>query len=107
MKKNRPGIKVSVLCQAGDIAKLEKILFRETATLGIRRWLASRHKLDRRPHDVETQWGRIAGKLATLDDGSTSFSPEYESCRKVAETSNVPLKQIYEEARNAWRNAEG
>ncbi len=107
MKKNRPGVKVSVLCRAGDIAKLEKILFRETATLGIRRWLASRHKLDRRPHDVETQWGKIAGKLATLADGSTSFSPEYESCRKVAETSNVPLKQIYDEARNAWRNAEG
>jgi uncharacterized protein (TIGR00299 family) protein len=107
MKKNRPGTKVSVLCQAGDIAKLEKILFRETATLGIRRWLASRHKLDRRPHDVETQWGRIAGKLATLADGSTSFSPEYESCRKVAETSNVPLKQIYDDARNAWRKAEG
>lgn len=106
MKKNRPGVKVSVLCQAGDIAKLEKIFFRETATLGIRRWLASRHKLDRRPHDVETQWGRIAGKLATLADGSTSFSPEYESCRKVAETSNVPLKQIYDEARNAWRKGE-
>lgn len=102
MKKNRPGIKISVLCQASDIGKLEKILFRETATLGIRRWPASRHKLDRRPHDVETQWGRIAGKLATLSDGSTSFSPEYESCRKVAETSNVPLKQIYDAARNAW-----
>ncbi|NRB33108.1 MAG: DUF111 family protein, partial [Rhizobiaceae bacterium] len=40
-------------------------VIRETATLGIRRWLASRHKLDRRPHDVETQWGQIAGKLAT------------------------------------------
>ena len=106
MKKNRPGVKVSVLCQAGDIVKLEKILFRETATLGIRRWLASRHKLDRRPFDVDTQWGKIAGKLATLADGSTSFSPEYESCRKVAETSNVPLKQIYDEARNAWRKAE-
>ncbi|MDP6720223.1 MAG: nickel pincer cofactor biosynthesis protein LarC, partial [Pirellulaceae bacterium] len=103
MKKNRPGVKITVLCQAGDIAKLERILFRETATLGIRRWSASRHKLDRRPHDVETQWGRIEGKLATLSDGGTSFSPEYESCRKVAAASNVPLKQIYDEARNAWR----
>lgn len=107
MKKNRPGIKISVLCQAGDIAKLERILFRETATLGIRRWPASRHKLERRAHDIETQWGRIEGKLATLADGSTSFSPEYESCRKVAEASNVPLKQIYDEVRDAWRKAEG
>ncbi|MDP6469134.1 MAG: nickel pincer cofactor biosynthesis protein LarC [Pirellulaceae bacterium] len=106
MKKNRPGVKITVLCQAGDIAKLERILFRETATLGIRRWSASRHKLDRRPHDVETQWGRIEGKLATLSDGGTSFSPEYESCRKVAAASNVPLKQIYDEARNAWRKAD-
>ena len=106
MKKNRPGVKITVLCQAGDIAKLERILFRETATLGIRRWSASRHKLDRCPHDVETQWGRIEGKLATLSDGGTSFSPEYESCRKVAAASNVPLKQIYDEARNAWRKAD-
>src|SRR5690606_16858044 len=56
MKKNRPGVKLSVLCQAADVTKLEKIIFKETGTLGVRRWAASRHKLERTEHEVETPW---------------------------------------------------
>ncbi len=104
MKKNRPGMKLSVLCDASLIKKLEKIIFRETSTLGIRRWPASRHKLERRQHIVETQFGNVEGKLAILADGSTSFSPEYESCRRIAEEKNVALKDVYEEARRAYRS---
>ena len=102
MKKNRPGVKLSVLCSASLIKKLEKVIFRETSTLGIRRWPVSRHKLDRRPHAVETDFGSVDGKLAVLADGSTSFSPEYESCRQVAEDKSVALKDIYEAARRAF-----
>ena len=104
MKKNRPGVKLSVLCDAGVIKKLEKIIFRETSTLGVRRWPASRHKLERRRHDVETPYGMVVGKLAVLSDGSTSFSPEYESCRQIAEDKGVALKDVYEEARRAYRD---
>jgi hypothetical protein len=102
MKKGRPGVMLSVLCRPGDIAKLEKIVFRETTTLGIRRWPASRHKLDRRPHSVETEFGPIEGKLAFFSEGGESFSPEYEACRRVAEEKGVPLKDIYEAARKAY-----
>ncbi|MCA9221115.1 MAG: nickel pincer cofactor biosynthesis protein LarC [Pirellulaceae bacterium] len=102
MKKNRPGVKLTVLCQADRLAKLERIIFRETATLGIRRWLASRHKLERRPHTVETTWGAVEGKLALLGDDSVSFSPEFESCRRIAEQHQVPLKDVYEAARSAF-----
>jgi uncharacterized protein (TIGR00299 family) protein len=103
MKKNRPGMKLSVLCESSLIKKLEKIIFRETSTLGIRRWPASRHKLERRQHHVETQYGSVEGKLAILADGGTSFSPEYESCRQIAEDKNVALKDVYDEARRAYR----
>jgi hypothetical protein len=95
-------MKLSVLCDGSMIKKLEKIIFRETATLGIRRWPASRHKLERRQHIVETQYGSVVGKLAILADGSTSFSPEYESCREIAEDKKVALKDVYEEARRAY-----
>jgi uncharacterized protein (TIGR00299 family) protein len=98
MKKNRPGVLLSVLATADLTAKLEKIIFRETGTLGIRRWAASRHKLDRREHTVETPLGAIQGKLAVLPDGSPSFSPEFESCRRLAVENNLPLKDIYEAA---------
>ncbi|MDA1052051.1 MAG: nickel pincer cofactor biosynthesis protein LarC [Planctomycetota bacterium] len=102
MKKNRPGMKLSVLCESSHIKKLEKIIFRETSTLGIRRWPASRHKLERRQHIVETQFGSVEGKIAILADGSTSFSPEYESCRQIAEDKKVALKDVYDEARRAY-----
>ena len=72
MKKNRPGVLLSVLAPAELIAKIEKIIFRETSTLGIRRWQACRHKLERRPHTVETPLGPIEGKLAVLPDGGHS-----------------------------------
>lgn len=101
MKKNRPGVLLSVLCQAAAIAKLEKIVFRETTTLGIRRWPVSRHKLQRQAHEVPTPWGPIAGKLAWFE-GTVSFSPEYESCRAAAAAHSVPLKDVYEAARKAF-----
>ncbi len=106
MKKNRPAIKLTVLCEADKIANLERILFRETTTLGVRRWLASRHKLERRIHTVETELGQITGKLATLADGTISFSPEYESCKEIAVEKKKPLKDVYEMARKAFNTSE-
>ncbi len=102
MKKNRPGVTLTVLCQAAAIPKLEKIIFRETSTLGIRRWPVSRHKLERQPHTVETIWGPIDGKLAWIAGSPPSFSPEFESCRQVAEQHGVPLKDVYEAAQKAF-----
>jgi pyridinium-3,5-bisthiocarboxylic acid mononucleotide nickel chelatase len=104
MKKNRPGMKLSVLCENDSIKKLEKIIFRETATLGVRRWPVSRHKLERRQHIVETSFGAVEGKLAILSDGSESFSPEYESCRVIADEKKVALKDVYEQARRAYHD---
>jgi uncharacterized protein (TIGR00299 family) protein len=102
MKKNRPGVLLSVLCSADLVAKCEKIMFRETNTLGVRRWQACRHKLERRPHSVETTFGPIEGKLAVLPDGGVSFSPEFEACRRIATEKNVPLKDVYEAAMRAY-----
>jgi uncharacterized protein (TIGR00299 family) protein len=104
MKKNRPGVLLSVLAPAETIAKLEKIIFRETGTLGIRRWQACRHKLERRSHTIETPLGPIEGKLAVLPDGGLSFSPEFEACRRLATEKNLPLKDIYEAAMRAYRS---
>jgi uncharacterized protein (TIGR00299 family) protein len=102
MKKNRPGVKLTVLCQAADAARLEKIIFRETATLGVRRWPASRHKLERAPHTVETAFGPIQGKLGWITGEAPSFSPEYEACARAASEKQAPLRAVYEAARQAY-----
>jgi hypothetical protein len=103
MKKNRPGVTLSVLCQADRIAEAESILFRETTTLGVRRWMVQRHRLRREVHRVETPWGPIEGMLAWLDQRTARFSPEFEACRRVAEQHGVPLKAVFDAAQQAFR----
>ena len=105
MKKNRPGVTLSVLCEPAKIEKLEKILFRETTTLGVRRWPVSRHKLERKPHQVQTLWGAVAGKLGWIAGQPPSFSPEFESCSQIAQQHNVPLKDVYEAAQKAFEGS--
>ncbi|HEX4142726.1 MAG TPA: nickel pincer cofactor biosynthesis protein LarC [Pirellulales bacterium] len=105
MKKNRPGVLLSVICHAAEADRLEAILFRETTTLGVRRAEMARHILRREPHLVATPWGQVAGVLAWLDDAPPRFSPEFESCRRLAEAQNVPLTEIYEAARQAYQKS--
>jgi uncharacterized protein (TIGR00299 family) protein len=105
MKKNRPGVVVSVLCEPMAVDNVESILFAETTTLGVRRWPVSRRKLDRRAHRVATPWGAVEGKLAVMPGHSPVFSPEFESCRQVAIEHRVPLRVVMEAARRAFEAA--
>ena len=80
MKKNRPGVMISALCEETKIATLEDILFRETATLGIRRYSVARHKLARESVVVASRFGPIRGKIASIDGRPPVFSPEHDDC---------------------------
>jgi pyridinium-3,5-bisthiocarboxylic acid mononucleotide nickel chelatase len=104
MKKNRPGVVITVLSPPDKLNKLEKILFKELGTLGVRRWLCARHKLDRRQHSVTTPWGEIEGKLASLPEGGVSFSPEFEACKRIAAEKGVPLREVHEAALKAFQS---
>lgn len=101
MKKNRPAVKLTVLCRTEQIAAVESVLFSETTTLGVRRWPATRQVLPRQPHQVESPWGKIDGKVCWVE-GKPRFSPEYESCREAAQTHRVPLQTVYETAIRAF-----
>lgn len=102
MKKNRPAVLLTVLAPEGAVASVELILFRETATLGIRRYQASRHKLQRRSESVETPWGTVQGKLSWRDGAKAAFSPEYEDCARIARERGVPLREVYRQAERAY-----
>jgi uncharacterized protein (TIGR00299 family) protein len=102
MKKNRPGVLLSVLCEVADAERLEGILFTETTTLGVRRAVVSRRKLARQALEVSNVWGKVVGVVATLPSGEQRFSPEYESCRRLAESADVPLHNVYEAATAAF-----
>ena len=103
MKKNRPGVMISVLCDEAKIPAMEEILFRETSTLGIRRYPVSRHKLKRKAIEVPTRFGAIKGKLGWVEGRPPAFSPEYEDCARVASVQGVPLREVYDAAHAAYR----
>ena len=102
MKKNRPGVKLSILCRGETIPAMETIVFRETGTLGIRRWSTARHVLPREIRQVITAWGPVDGKIGRLDDGSVEFAPEYDSCRRIALEQKLPLREVYAAAQQAF-----
>ena len=101
MKKNRPGVLLSLLCAEGDADKFSELMLRETSAFGIRRHIAERRKLRREFATVRTPHGEVTVKLGKLDGQTIQAAPEYESCRRVAEQAKVPLKQVYEAALRA------
>jgi hypothetical protein len=103
MKKNRPGVLLCVICRAADADLLEAILFRETSTLGVRRAEMVRRTLRRQPYSVSTPWGPVEGVLAWIDEATSRFSPEFESCRRLAEEKHLPLVEVYQAAQQAYQ----
>ena len=101
MKKNRPGVLLSVLCGRNDKEAVMKLLFTETTTLGVRSYEVARRALQRSVVRVETQYGPIDVKVAHLDGRVVNEMPEFEQCRQAATNANVPLKIVDEAARLA------
>ncbi len=102
MKKNRPGVLVSVLCRPEHTAGLCALLFAETTTLGIRSQRVVRHCLPRSVGSVETPYGPIRVKVSRLLEGVEKAAPEYEDCRRAALDHGVPLRQVYQAAMAAY-----
>jgi uncharacterized protein (TIGR00299 family) protein len=99
MKKNRPGVLLSILCRAEERPRLRELLFSETTTLGVRAYQVERRALERKIVAVETQYGRIDVKVAQLNGHIVKAMPEYEQCRQAARDANVPLRVVEEAAR--------
>jgi uncharacterized protein (TIGR00299 family) protein len=98
MKKNRPGVLLTVLCAEADADKFSEMILRETSAFGVRRHTAERRKLRREFTTVKTPYGEVTVKLGKLDGKIVQAAPEFESCKKVAEKANVPLKHVYDAA---------
>ena len=94
MKKNRPAYRMTVACRKEDMLNLQKIIFRETTTIGIRYRTEFRTELERENTEVDTKYGKIKVKKVE-NNGETYIYPEYESLKEVASKNNVPLKELY------------
>jgi uncharacterized protein (TIGR00299 family) protein len=98
MKKNRPGMLLTVLAKPNDAERLAKLIFAETSTLGVRIRQEQRRALGRRWVSVQTRWGEVRMKVASLNGSITNYAPEYEDCRKIAGEQHLPLKSVMQEA---------
>jgi uncharacterized protein (TIGR00299 family) protein len=94
MKKDRPGILLSVLCtpEKGDV--LAQMLFEQTTTIGVRIYEARRKVLDRELVSISTPYGTVKVKVAKRDGKVLNVAPEYEDCQRLATEKGVPLKQV-------------
>jgi uncharacterized protein (TIGR00299 family) protein len=111
MKKGRPGIVLSVLCQPGQEATLREVVWRETSTLGMRGMLVRKWRLERRAVTVELPGlgpggeagtpARVRVKLGLDGDRVINVAPEYADCARVATASGQPLKEVMARAQAA------
>jgi uncharacterized protein (TIGR00299 family) protein len=98
MKKNRPGVLLTILCAMTDADKFSELILRETSAFGIRRSTLERRKLRREFQVVSTSFGEVTVKIGKLNGKILHATPEFESCKKLATKKNVPLKSIYDAA---------
>lgn len=103
MKKGRPGHLVSVLARPERREALEELLFRETTTLGVRSREWQRRALERESVPVRTPWGEVRVKVGRRGERLYNALPELEDCRRRADESGTPLKEVWAAALAAWR----
>ena len=101
MKKNRPGVLLSVLSSCTHADRLTELMLRETTSFGVRRHTAERRKLAREFMEVTTPHGKVSIKIGKLDGRVVQAAPEFESCKRLANEHHLPVKTVYEAAVSA------
>lgn len=103
MKKNRPATKLSLLVTPQSLDSVTTRLFTEISTLGIRYQRMSRTILKREVISVKTEYGKVEVKIGRYSDQVCTINPEYESCKRVAKQSAVPVRDVFDAARATAR----
>ncbi|HYL46606.1 MAG TPA: nickel pincer cofactor biosynthesis protein LarC [Candidatus Limnocylindrales bacterium] len=94
MKKNRPGLLVTLLAESANVSRLIDLVFRETTTIGVRTYETRRKTLDREFVPVETPFGSVRMKISRMNGSVLNATPEYEDCQRIAAERGIPLKQV-------------
>ena len=104
MKKNRPGVLLTVLCAEADAEKFSEMILRETTAFGVRKTIAERRKLRREFADIKTAFGKVTVKIGRLGGKVVQAAPEFESVKTLAAQKKLPVKRIYEAAVQAAKD---
>jgi hypothetical protein len=102
MKKNRPGLAISILCEPDKSDALCQLVFEQTTTIGVRIYDARRKVLEREQVTVETPYGAVQVKVARREGKVVNAAPEFDDCQRLAVEKSVPLKQVIAAAEAAY-----
>ncbi|HHT51106.1 MAG TPA: nickel pincer cofactor biosynthesis protein LarC [Eubacteriaceae bacterium] len=94
MKKNRPAYQLTIICYQEDIKELQRVIFKNTSTIGIRKYQVERAILDRRRETIETKFGPIRYKISSFE-GEEYYYPEYEDIKKICEKTGLGFEKVY------------
>ena len=97
MKKGRPAVKLSILADPASEKGVLDILFRETTTLGIRKFAVEKRMLRRRADTVSTKFGEIAVKYSSYNGAPERYKAEFERCKAIAKERNIAIADVYKE----------
>ena len=95
MKKNRPAIKIEVLCPIDKKSILIKTILSETSSIGVRYYEVKRKVLERKSVILKTKFGNMKAKEINRPNGKTEIVPEYEECKRIAKKNNISLRSVY------------
>ncbi|HEX2921993.1 MAG TPA: nickel pincer cofactor biosynthesis protein LarC [Bacteroidales bacterium] len=95
MKKGRPGIILSIICENEYTETIKEIIFTESTSLGIRTYKFRKDTLMRSPELIDTEFGKINIKKSFFKGKEISVKPEYDDCKRIAMEKGIPLKEVY------------
>jgi len=106
MKKSRPAVKLSVLCTTDAETRINEVLFRETSTIGVRKYQVDKTMLDRIIDTISTPLGDVRVKSAFYKGVCIKSKPEYDDCIKIAREKGIPVSRVYREVEQELRRKE-
>lgn len=96
MKKSRPGIMLTVLCNMADKDFMLKLIFKHTTTIGIRQYICTRAVLERKTEMIDTKYGKVRVKKS-CGFGVERVKPEYEDVKKIADNIGKSVIEIHKD----------
>jgi uncharacterized protein (TIGR00299 family) protein len=103
MKRSRPGIVLTALCEPGRVADLSRLLFEESSTIGVRWTAYQRTRLEREMVRLDTAYGSVTFKVSRLEGRVVTVTPEFEEVRRIAREKALPVREVLEQARTEGR----
>jgi uncharacterized protein (TIGR00299 family) protein len=99
MKRSRPGVVLTALCEPGRVADLSRLLFEESTTIGVRWTAYQRSRLEREMVRLDTAYGPVTFKVSRLEGRVVTVTPEFEEVRRIARDKGLPVREVLEQAR--------